>query len=120
MIDIDTYLRFILALAAVLGLIGGAAWIFKRYGVERHLVKRSGDARKRLGVVEMQTVDPRHKLLLLRRDDVEHLVLLGPNQDLLLEQNIPQTERTALEDDGAKAKKGGLFRLHQGSARNPS
>jgi hypothetical protein len=46
-------------------------------------------------------------------------VLLGPNQDLLLEQNIPQTERTALEDDGAKAKKGGLFRLHQGNARNP-
>jgi len=117
-IDIDTYLRFVLALGAVLGLIGGTAWLFKRYGVERHLEKRSGAAGKRLGVVEMRTVDPRHKLLLLRRDDVEHLVLLGPNQDLLVEQNIPRTERTPLEDDEAKGKKAGLFRLHQGRARN--
>ena len=33
-------------------------------------------------------LDSRRKLVLLRRDGCEHLVLLGPNQDLLLESAI--------------------------------
>ena len=47
---------------------------------------RSGE--KRLSVVEVAAVDARHRLVLLRRDETEHLVLLGTNNDLLLETNI--------------------------------
>jgi flagellar protein FliO/FliZ len=40
-------------------------------------------------VVEVKTLDSRRKLVLLRRDGYEHLVLLGPSQDLLVEGGIP-------------------------------
>jgi flagellar protein FliO/FliZ len=33
-------------------------------------------------------IDPRRRLLLVRRDGVEHLVLLGINNDLILETGI--------------------------------
>ncbi|MGB1548152.1 MAG: flagellar biosynthesis protein FliO, partial [Alphaproteobacteria bacterium] len=42
---------------------------------------------RRLGVVEVLPVDARRRLVLLKKDDREHLVLLGPGQgpDLLVE-----------------------------------
>ena len=43
---------------------------------------------QRLGIVEYCEVDQTRRLVLLRRDDVEHLVLIGGNQDLLVEGNI--------------------------------
>jgi len=33
-------------------------------------------------------VDAKRKLVLLRRDDTEHLILLGPNSDTLVEAGI--------------------------------
>jgi hypothetical protein len=43
---------------------------------------------KRLGVIEAATVDQKRKLLLLRRDDVEHLVMIGGPIDMLIETGI--------------------------------
>ena len=43
---------------------------------------------QRLGIVEYCEVDQTRRLVLLRRDDVEHLVLIGGNQDLLVEGHI--------------------------------
>jgi hypothetical protein len=43
---------------------------------------------KRLGVIEVATVDQKRKLLLLRRDDVEHLVMIGGPIDMLIETGI--------------------------------
>lgn len=42
----------------------------------------------RLGVVEYCEVDQTRRLVLFRRDDVEHLVLIGGNQDVVVETNI--------------------------------
>lgn len=42
----------------------------------------------RLGVSEHIMVDSRRKLLLIRRDDVEHLVLTGGPVDLVIETGI--------------------------------
>ncbi len=42
----------------------------------------------RLGIVEYCEVDQTRRLVLLRRDDVEHLVLIGGNQDIVVENNI--------------------------------
>ena len=42
----------------------------------------------RLGIVEYCEVDQTRRLVLLRRDDVEHLVLIGGNQDVVVENNI--------------------------------
>jgi flagellar protein FliO/FliZ len=52
---------------------------------------------KRLGVVEQASVDGRRKLLLIRRDDVEHLILTGGPVDVVVETGIgaPQVHAPA-------------------------
>ncbi len=47
-----------------------------------------GKRGKRLGISEFREIDQSRRLLLVRRDDVEHLVLIGGGQDLVIEQNI--------------------------------
>lgn len=42
----------------------------------------------RLGVVEQASVDSRRRLILIRRDNVEHLVLTGGPTDVLIETGI--------------------------------
>lgn len=43
---------------------------------------------KRLGVSEYRELDQSRRLMLIRRDDVEHLILVGGGQSLVIEQNI--------------------------------
>lgn len=85
--DFDIYIRFMLALVAVLALIGGLTWAARRFGFGGQLTPNAGKS-PRLSVVEVRALDNRRKLVLLRRDGLEHLVLLGPNQDLHLEGGI--------------------------------
>jgi flagellar protein FliO/FliZ len=42
----------------------------------------------RLGVMEQASVDSRRKLLLIRRDDVEHLIMTGGPVDVVIETGI--------------------------------
>jgi hypothetical protein len=42
----------------------------------------------RLGVTEYYDIDKSRRLLIIRRDEVEHLVMIGGPQDLVIEQNI--------------------------------
>ena len=43
---------------------------------------------RRLAVVENLMIDNKHRLVMIRRDDVEHLILIGAEQSLLVEGNI--------------------------------
>lgn len=45
-------------------------------------------AARRLQVVEVTALDPRRKLILVRRDDVEHLLLVGQDGNRLVESGI--------------------------------
>lgn len=87
--DGDTYLRFILALVLVLGLLVLAAWLLRRSGLGPKLGRS-----RRLSAVESLPIGPRHRLLLVRRDNVEHLLLLGPQGDLVVEGDIMATPAT--------------------------
>lgn len=86
------YVRFILALLFVLGLIGLLAFLLRRFGLGAVRVSPAFRMRRgappRLAVVEVAVVDARHRLVLLRRDNTEHLVLLGTASDLLIETGI--------------------------------
>jgi len=53
---------------------------------------------RRLGVVEAASVDGRRKLILLRRDDVEHLIMTGGPVDVVVETGI-QSPPPAQEED---------------------
>ncbi len=85
--EFASYLRFGAALVLVLGLIGIAAWGARRLGLVGRLPVARGGAR-RLAVVEVTTLDPRRRLALVRRDGVEHLLLLSQAGDVVIERDI--------------------------------
>lgn len=49
----------------------------------------------RLGISEYYEIDKSRRLVLVRRDDMEHLVLIGGNQDVVIESNIGSPLTTA-------------------------
>jgi hypothetical protein len=50
--------------------------------------RRSGAESSRLGISEYLEVDKQRRLVLVRRDDVEHLVLIGGGHDIVIEAVI--------------------------------
>lgn len=80
------YLRFAFALALVLGLIALFAWLVKRFRIGS--LGGAMNGRGRLQVVESLTIDGRQRLVMIRRDDQEHLLLLGPETGQVIEANI--------------------------------
>jgi flagellar protein FliO/FliZ len=50
---------------------------------------------KRLDVVDQANVDGRRRLVLIRRDDVEHLIMTGGPVDVVIETNIGQETNVA-------------------------
>jgi flagellar protein FliO/FliZ len=89
--DAMVYVRFVLSLILVLGLLLGALWAVRRYGIGigGMQMSRSG-ARRRLALVEVMPMDAKHKLVLVRRDDREHLLVLGPDAPVVVERDIAQ------------------------------
>lgn len=88
--DLGEYFRFFLALGFVLLLIAGLAALVRRSGLGSRLtLGPAASAERRLALVEVRPLDAKRKLVLLRRDDREHLVLLGIGGDLLIESDIP-------------------------------
>ena len=83
--DIVDFARYLGALMLVLALVGFAALAARRFGMPGIM---SGNATRRLAVVETLMLDARHKLYILRRDDKEHLVLVGPEGSSVLEGGI--------------------------------
>jgi flagellar protein FliO/FliZ len=80
--DLIDYGRFLAALLFVLGLIALVAWAVRRF---RLGVGATPGAARRLAVLEILPLDARRKLVLIRRDDAEHLLLLGTDGNRLIE-----------------------------------
>lgn len=88
--EVIDYLKFVAALALVLGMMGGLALILKRLGLGN--VGMLPPDKRRLKIVEILTIDPRRKALILRRDDKEHLVILGVNGETVVETDIERKD----------------------------
>ena len=85
--EIPLAAKFFIAFAVVLALIGLTAWLVRRFGSNR----LGGGARgrqPRLAVIDAATVDGRRRLVLIRRDNVEHLLMIGGPTDVVVEPNI--------------------------------
>ncbi len=93
---------FIVAFAAVLVLIGLTAWIFRLIRGRGLGIGSGGRGRQpRLAVLDYADVDQRRKLVLIRRDNVEHLLLLGGPTDVVVETSIVRgmpVQATALRE----------------------
>ncbi|HEV2548460.1 MAG TPA: flagellar biosynthetic protein FliO [Stellaceae bacterium] len=80
----DAYGRFLLALIFVVALIVAIAWLVRRFGLGGRFVAAGGT--RRLAILEVLPLDGKRRLVLLKRDGVEHLVLLGQQSDLVIER----------------------------------
>jgi len=96
--------RIICALLIVLGMIGTCALLAKRFGVSGQV--RLNNKRKRLQVVETISLDNKRRLAIIRCDAREHLIVLNPAGETVIETNIelggaeiadPVCEKTVLE-----------------------
>lgn len=89
--SLENYLGYFTAFLFVLALIGLFAWITKSF------LMRNGtmlgffpDKIKRIQIVETTGIDAKRRLLLIKRDGTEHLLLIGGPNDLVVESNISQ------------------------------
>jgi flagellar protein FliO/FliZ len=79
---------FLFAFIVVLVLIGLAAWLVRRFGGNRLGANANRGRMPRLAVIDAAAVDNRRRLVLVRRDNVEHLLMIGGPSDIVVEQNI--------------------------------
>ena len=81
-------LTFFFAFVAVLALIGAAAWLVRRFAGNRLGANTNRGRMPRLAVIDAAAVDGRRRLVLVRRDNVEHLLMIGGPTDIVVEPNI--------------------------------
>lgn len=91
--DYQDYLKFFFALMLVLSLMGGLAFVLKRLGYGQTGI--ISPKNKRLKIVEVLPIDARRKVMIIQRDDTQHLVVLGPSGETIVETNIKKPKDDA-------------------------
>ncbi|MEL0106250.1 MAG: flagellar biosynthetic protein FliO [Rhodospirillales bacterium] len=86
-LDFSGYLYIFFALLFVLALIALIAALARRFGLGYSGGSKSGGQR-RLSISEVLTLSPKHRLVLVKCDDTEHLLLLGAANDIVVEGRI--------------------------------
>ena len=81
-------LKFGLALVIVLGLIVLTTWLVRRFSAKRPGPATARGRQRRLAVIDAVSVDGRRRIVLLRRDNFEHLMMIGGPTDVVVEANI--------------------------------
>lgn len=91
----NSWLTAVFALGIVLVLIVLGVWLLKLLFNASSNVARGRN--RRLAVVDTLALDPKRQLLIVRRDNVEHLILTGGPQDVVVETGIPVDEAPAAQ-----------------------
>ena len=81
-------ITFVIAFIVVLALIAGTAWLVRRFAGNRLGTTANRGRMPRLAVIDAAAVDGRRRLVLVRRDNVEHLLMIGGPSDIVVEPNI--------------------------------
>ena len=80
------------ALCLLIGLLAAALWAVRRYGIVLPgMVAERPE--KRLALVERLAVDGKRTLLLVRRDNTEHLLVSGPEGVQVIERRIASAQK---------------------------
>lgn len=83
--------QYVIAFAIILVLVALLGLVLRRVTGGRLMLPGQDRARARqprLGVVDIYDLDRQRQLILLRRDNVEHLLLIGGPNDVVIETNI--------------------------------
>lgn len=89
--ELPQALRLVIALCIVFLIMGGLAFALKKLGLATSSTIKSGD-KKRLKIVESTPLDARRRLVILKCDDREHLVILGANSEIIVDKDIPSVD----------------------------
>lgn len=99
--------RMLVALTTVVALMGGLALLMKKFGLSGAQPTQQGKS-KRLSIIERLPLDTRRHLVIIQCDDTQHLVILGPNGETVLQNNLgalpaakPKTTKTTKKDKAA-------------------
>lgn len=123
--------RFVIAFIAVLGLIVGAAFLMRRFSSGGVGSSSSRGRQPRLAVIDAAAVDGRRRLILIRRDNVEHLLMIGGPSDVVVEANIVRAAQQGARDAAGQrppealpravsANEGGMWPLQPEPAHAPA
>ena len=89
LISLAQFMKFAAALVFVLALMAGLSFILKRFAHNHPL---TAPGKKRLKIVEVLPLDARRRAVLIKRDDREHLVILGANGETVVETGIESAQ----------------------------
>ena len=90
--EFPALLKMVLALIFVLGLMGLLTLALKKLGLAGPVPVAGKKARLKL--IEIIPLDQRRRLAIIQRDDKQHLVILGPNSETVVETNIPAPDNS--------------------------
>lgn len=89
--DLLSLLRTLGGLGMVLGMLAGALWLVRRYDIALPGRVSARAPTRRVSLIERVALDSRRSVVLLRRDNCEHLFLLLPDGATILEsRTVPQ------------------------------
>jgi hypothetical protein len=96
--------KALIVLLLVLALIFAVFWVARRFGVDRLGATAARGRQPRLAVIDAAAVgDGRRRLILIRRDNVEHLLMIGGPTDVVIEPNIVRASAPMRESPAARA-----------------
>jgi flagellar protein FliO/FliZ len=87
--------KFFLVFVLITGILVPVAWRWFSIGPLKSAGPRG--RQPRLAVIDTASVDVRRRLVLIKRDNVEHLLLIGGPTDIVVEANIARTGTVARE-----------------------
>ena len=90
-IESGVLVQVLIGFGVILILIFLLTWIMKKLNLVSARIARQGED-PRLSIKEVIAVDHKRRLLLVRRDNVEHLLLIGGETDILVEHHIPSQQ----------------------------
>lgn len=90
--ELPFLVQALLALACVLVLVAAIFFIARLF--TRNSVSKAANRTRqpRLGVIDVASVDGRRQLIIVRRDAVEHLLMIGGPNDVVIESNIVRAQ----------------------------
>jgi flagellar protein FliO/FliZ len=103
-VELPLPVKLVVAFVVVLALIGLATWALRRIGGDRIGAPAARGRQPRLAVIDAAAVDGRRRLVLIRRDNVEHLIMIGGPTDVVVEQNIVRAVPVTPPREGLAAR----------------
>ena len=89
------YFNAVLGLFFIIGLIFLCAYVARKFNLAQTLAKRPD---MRVKVLFRTNIDARNKIVLVRKDDTEHLLMVGPSHSLLIESSPVKTQEEKLHE----------------------